>query len=101
MLNLFGDNSEDDNYKPSISEEELSDEDVLIELIKIKEELKDKVVVLGHHYQQDDIIRFADITGDSLQLAKEAVKLDKEYIIFVAFILWPKQQTCLQKPTKK
>lgn len=81
MLDLFSENQEDD-YKPIISEEELSDEQVLVELKKIKEELKDKVVVLGHHYQQDDVISFADITGDSLQLAREAAKLDKEYIIF-------------------
>ncbi|MDD4973248.1 MAG: quinolinate synthase NadA [Bacteriovorax sp.] len=70
------------SHKPIISEEELSDTDVLIELKKIKEELKDQVVVLGHHYQQDDVIRFADITGDSLQLAKEAANLDRPYIIF-------------------
>lgn len=81
MLNLFSED-QDDAYKPLISEEELSDEQVLVELTKIKEELKDKVVVLGHHYQQDDVISFADITGDSLQLAREAAKLDKEYIIF-------------------
>jgi quinolinate synthase len=82
MLDLFSP-TEDELHKPIISEEELSDAEVLIELKKIKEELKDKVVVLGHHYQQDDIISFADYTGDSLQLAREAVKLqNKEYIIF-------------------
>lgn len=82
MLDLFHE-EENETHKPIISEEELSDADVLVELKKIKVELKDKVVVLGHHYQQDDVIRFADITGDSLQLAREAAKLkDKEYIIF-------------------
>jgi quinolinate synthase len=80
MLDLFSE--EEDNYKPTITEEELSDEEVLVELKKIKEELKDEVVVLGHHYQQDDVISFADITGDSLQLAREAAKLSKPYIIF-------------------
>ena len=44
--------------------------------------MKDQVVVLGHHYQQDDVIFFADIIGDSLQLAREAASLDKPYIIF-------------------
>jgi quinolinate synthase len=68
--------------KPSISEEELSDENVLIELARLKIELKDKIVVLGHHYQQDDIIKFCDYTGDSLQLAREAAKLAHPYIIF-------------------
>ncbi|MFA6236834.1 MAG: quinolinate synthase NadA [Bacteriovorax sp.] len=82
MLNLFKEADELDNHKPIISEEELSDAEVLIELKKIKEELKDQVVVLGHHYQQDDVISFADITGDSLQLAREAANLNKPYILF-------------------
>lgn len=80
MLDLF--DEQEDSYKPTITEEELSDDQVLVELRKIKEELKDQVVVLGHHYQQDDVIEFADITGDSLQLAREAAKLSKPYIIF-------------------
>lgn len=82
MIDLFNDQQADESYKPIISEEELSDAQVLVELKKIKEELKDLVVVLGHHYQQDDVIRFADIVGDSLQLAREAAVLDKPYIIF-------------------
>ena len=47
MLDLFEDPQGD--HKPIISEEELSDAEVLVELKKIKEELKDRVVVLGHH----------------------------------------------------
>jgi len=80
MLNLFDDESTE--HLPLISENELSDADVLIELDKLKSELSDRVVVLGHHYQQDDVIRYADITGDSLALAREAAKLDKPYIMF-------------------
>lgn len=87
MLDLFDEkNTINDEvngtHKPIISEEELSDAHVLIELKKIKEELKSQVVVLGHHYQQDDVISFADITGDSLQLAREAARLNNPYIIF-------------------
>lgn len=79
MLDLF---NEKDDHLPIISKEELSDEEVIVELTKIKEELKDKVVVLGHHYQQDDVIQFADVTGDSLKLAQDAANLDKPYIVF-------------------
>jgi quinolinate synthase len=70
------------NPSPAISESELNDEQVLIELKAIKKRLANDVVVLGHHYQQDDIISFADITGDSLKLAQESIKLKKPYIIF-------------------
>lgn len=80
MLNLFEEDNND--HLPLISEEELSDEQVIVELKKIKEELKDQVVVLGHHYQQDDVIQFADVTGDSLKLAQDAASLKKPYIVF-------------------
>lgn len=80
MIDLY---SKDEDHLPTIDESQLSDEDVIKEIQSLKKELKDKVVVLGHHYQQDDIIQFADITGDSLQLSQEAAKLkDYEYIIF-------------------
>lgn len=100
MLDLFGDEQED-AHKPTITEAELSDEQVLVELKKIKEELKDQVVVLGHHYQQDDVISFADITGDSLQLAREAAKLDKPYIIFCGVHFMAETADMLTAPHQK
>lgn len=100
MLNLFED-EQDDAYKPTISETELSDDEVLVELKKIKEELKDQVVVLGHHYQQDDVISFADITGDSLQLAREAAKLDKPYVIFCGVHFMAETADMLTAPHQK
>jgi quinolinate synthase len=101
MLDLFKDDEAADSHKPLISEDELSDEEVLVELKKIKEELKDKVVVLGHHYQQDDVISFADITGDSLQLAREAAKLDKPYIIFCGVHFMAETADMLTSPSQK
>lgn len=80
MLNLHGEDKND--HLPQISEAELSDDQVIEELSKLREELKDQVVVLGHHYQNDDVIRFADITGDSLELARKAVSIDRPYIVF-------------------
>jgi quinolinate synthase len=47
-----------------------------------KRELGDRVVVLGHHYQRDEVIRFADFRGDSYKLAQEAARTSAEYIIF-------------------
>ncbi len=101
MLDLFK-SEEPDEHKPTISEEELSDAEVLIELKKLKEELKDQVVVLGHHYQQDDVISFADITGDSLQLAREAAKLkDKAYVIFCGVHFMAETADMLTSPNQK
>ena len=43
----------------------------------------DRVFVLGHHYQRDEVIEFADVTGDSFKLAKEAAaRPDAQYIVF-------------------
>ncbi len=39
-------------------------------------------VVLGHHYQRDEVIRFADFRGDSYKLAQEAAKAGGKYIVF-------------------
>lgn len=82
MLEIFDDlNSKD--HLPEIAESALSDEAVLEELTKIKARLGEKVVVLGHHYQQDDVIAFADITGDSLELARKAAEIkNADYIMF-------------------
>src|SRR5476651_437001 len=47
-----------------------------------KRALGDRVVVLGHHYQRDEVIRFADFRGDSYKLAQEAAQAQSKYIIF-------------------
>ncbi len=39
-------------------------------------------VMLGHHYQRDEVIRFADFTGDSYKLSKIAAETDARYIVF-------------------
>ncbi len=39
-------------------------------------------ILLGHHYQRDEVIRFADFTGDSYKLSKAASETDAQYIVF-------------------
>jgi quinolinate synthase len=39
-------------------------------------------ILLGHHYQRDEVIRFADFTGDSYKLSKIAAKTEAKYIVF-------------------
>lgn len=60
-----------------------SDPDLVARALAAKEALGDKVFVLGHHYQRDEVIRFADVTGDSFKLARDAAaRPDAEYIVF-------------------
>src|SRR5262245_28641138 len=47
-----------------------------------RRELGSRVVILGHHYQRDEVIRFADFRGDSYKLAQEAGGTSAEYIVF-------------------
>ncbi len=50
---------------------------------RAKEALGDRLFVLGHHYQRDEVIQFADVTGDSFKLAREAAaRPDAEFIVF-------------------
>ena len=45
--------------------------------------LSDRLLILGHHYQRDDVIEFADFRGDSFNLSRQATEReDVEYIIF-------------------
>ncbi|KUM82163.1 quinolinate synthetase [Streptomyces curacoi] len=60
-----------------------SDPDLVERARAAKEKLGNKVFVLGHHYQRDEVIQFADVTGDSFKLARDAAaRPEAEYIVF-------------------
>jgi len=58
------------------------EENIIEQIHALKEELGDRVLILGHHYQREEVIGFADITGDSLKLAQKASETKAPYIIF-------------------
>ena len=47
-----------------------------------REKLGKTTILLGHHYQRDEVIRFADYTGDSYKLSKIAAGTEAEYLVF-------------------
>ncbi|MEQ4716451.1 quinolinate synthase NadA [Nonomuraea sp. B19D2] len=60
-----------------------SDPDLVERARKAKEALGDRLFVLGHHYQRDEVIQFADVTGDSFKLAQQAAaRPEAEFIVF-------------------
>mgnify|MGYP002363044362 FL=1 len=61
---------------------ELTQEQALERAQTAKSKLGDRVTILGHHYQADEIVRMADLTGDSLELSRMAAKVTSEYIVF-------------------
>jgi quinolinate synthase len=60
-----------------------SDPDLVERARAAKEALGRRVFVLGHHYQRDEVIQFADVTGDSFKLARDAAaRPEAEYVVF-------------------
>jgi len=51
-------------------------------IAEARKKLGSSTILLGHHYQRDEVIRFADFTGDSYKLSKAAAETDARYIVF-------------------
>ena len=61
----------------------LSDAELRVRIQLAKDALGEKLIILGHHYQQDAVIEFADFTGDSFELSRKAAEQkNAEYVIF-------------------
>ncbi|HUS20079.1 MAG TPA: quinolinate synthase NadA [Terriglobales bacterium] len=60
----------------------LPDDSMDARIAAAKKELRGAAVILAHHYQRDEVIRFADHTGDSFKLAKIASQAQAKYVIF-------------------
>src|SRR6476659_8342519 len=61
----------------------LSDEEMDARIAAAKTKLGRRLVILGHHYQRDEVIKFADYTGDSYKLARHVAQHpDAEFIVF-------------------
>ena len=63
-----------------------------------REILGREAVILGHHYQRDEVIRFADFRGDSYKLSKEAGKAAGKYIIFCGVHFMAESADILSRP---
>ena len=64
--------------------------------------LGDRAFVLGHHYQRDEVIRFADVTGDSFKLAREAAaRPEAEFVIFCGVHFMAESADILTSPAQR
>lgn len=56
------------------------------------------VVILGHHYQRDEVIRWAHFRGDSLRLSQQAAAADARYIVFCGVHFMAESADILRRP---
>src|SRR4051794_22799874 len=86
LLLLLGRDSDPDSERGVDCPGELpaaSDPDLVERARAAKAALGDRVFILGHHYQRNEVVQFADVTGDSFKLAQQAAaRPEAEFIVF-------------------
>ena len=80
----------------------LSEDEMDARIAEAKRTLGERVVILGHHYQRDEVIKFADYTGDSLKLSRAAASRGKaEFIVFCGVHFMAESADILRAPHQK
>lgn len=80
----------------------VSDPDLVARAEAAKARLGERLFVLGHHYQRDEVIAFADVTGDSFKLAREAAaRPQAEFIVFCGVHFMAESADILTSPAQK
>lgn len=67
-------------------------------IARAKQQLGKAVVILGHHYQRDEVIKFADFRGDSLKLSQQAAASSADYIVFCGVHFMAESADVLRQP---
>ena len=76
----------------------LTDEECETRIVSARRALADRLVILGHHYQRDEIFRHADFSGDSLKLSRQAANSRAEYIVFCGVHFMAEVADILSRP---
>jgi quinolinate synthase len=80
----------------------MSEDETDRRIASAREKLGTRLVVLGHHYQRDEVIKFADLRGDSFKLAQWAsTQKDAEYILFCGVHFMAESADILSGPRQK
>src|SRR4051794_13983261 len=80
----------------------LSDDEMDTRIAAARRRLGERVVILGHHYQRDEVIKFADYIGDSLKLARAAASRGTaEFIVFCGVHFMAESADILRAPHQK
>lgn len=76
----------------------LDDQECEARILKAKQELGERLVILGHHYQRDEVFKHADFSGDSLKLSRKAANSKAEYIVFCGVHFMAEVADILSRP---
>ena len=85
-----------------VAYQDASPEDLHRRIREAKDALGDRLVILGHFYQRDEVVQHADFLGDSFQLANAALtKPDAEYIVFCGVHFMAETADILARPEQR
>lgn len=76
----------------------MDDGDCEHRILAAKQKLGDRLIILGHHYQRDEVFRHADVSGDSLKLSRYAAESKAETIVFCGVHFMAEVADILSRP---
>ncbi len=91
------------NWQPDIPQRylQLSGDELRERIRAARTQLGDRLLILGHHYQRDDIIEFADFRGDSFKLAQQAAEnTTADYVVFCGVHFMAESADILTQPAQ-
>ncbi len=80
------------------AQHQLPQQDLATRIAAVKALMGNRLVILAHHYQRDEVVTCADFVGDSLELARQAARSDAEFIVFCGVHFMAETAAILARP---
>ena len=78
----------------------LNDQECDDRIVAAKQALGDRLLILGHHYQREEVFKHADFSGDSLKLSRQAANSQAEFIVFCGVHFMAEVADILTRPNQ-